>query len=84
MAEVSFNEEPTALSSVATGPSGMAGWMIRKKIAKDEKSANILLVCVVAGGLALAGLLLAFSGAPDTTIGSKEKMRLEASTPLPR
>lgn len=81
MAEISFDEEPAALPSVSTRPSGMAGWMIQKGIAKDEKNANILLVSVVAGSLAIVGLLFALSGGSGATLDAKDRLQLEASTP---
>ena len=84
MAEISFDEEPIARPVGTMGPSGMAGWMVRKGFAKDEKGANTLLISIVVGSVAIAGLTLAFMGGTDTTVDSAERARLEASTPLPR
>lgn len=84
MAGISFDEEQVARPSAAQGPSGIAGWMIRKGIAKDEKGANTFLVYVVAGGLALTGLVFLLGGGSGARIDAEERLRLEASTPFPR
>lgn len=81
MAEISFDEEQVARPSIASGPSGMAGWMIRKGFAKDEKGASILLISIIAGSLAVAGAVLMLSGGSDATLDARERQQLEASTP---
>lgn len=83
MAEISFDEEPAAvLPAVAAHQGGVTAWMVRSKFAKDEKGATVILVCIIVVALIAAGLLVALSGG-STTIDADERMRLEASTPMP-
>lgn len=84
MAEISFDEEQPVRTVASVGPHGMAAWMIRNKFAKDEKSANMLLIGVVAVCVAIVAIVLFLNAGGKGTLDAAERARLEQSTPLPR
>lgn len=84
MAGISFDEEQPVRATTAIGPQGMSAWMIRNKFAKDEKSANMMLISVVIACVSIVGLLLFMNTGGNSSLDAAERMRLEQSTPLPR
>ena len=55
----SYQRKPY-LTSVEGGGSGMAGWLIRHKLAKDSKSADMLMVCIIIIDVVAIVLILKF------------------------
>lgn len=85
MANVSFEEEQSLASSplVSRGPRGIAGWLIRSRLAKDEKSATTIMLGIVALCVVVAVTFFVLMGGDDRPLSDAEKFRLEQSTPLP-
>jgi len=84
MADISFDEEQPVRTVASVGPHGMAAWMIQNKFAKDEKSANIILIGVVVVCVVTVALLLFMNTGGKSTIDAAERLRLEQSTTIPR
>ena len=85
MANVSFEEEQQlATGPIASrGPKGITGWLIKTKLAKDEKSASTVMLIIVGVCVVVAGGIFFLMGGDDRPLTDAEKFRLEQSTPLP-
>ena len=85
MANVSFEEEQQLASAplASRGPKGIAGWLIKSKLAKDEKSANTLMLIIVGACIVVAAMVFFFMGGDDRSLTDAERLRLEQSTPRP-
>jgi len=85
MANVSFEEEQQLASGpiVSRGPKGIAGWLIKSKLAKDEKSANTVMLITVGLCIVAAGVLFMLMGGDERPLTDAERFRLQQSTPLP-
>lgn len=85
MATVSFEEEQQLQQPIASaGPRGITGFLIKHKLAKDQKSANTVMLAII--GICVVAAIAAFAfmgGDVRTTPTNAEKFRLEQSTPLP-
>lgn len=86
MANVSFQEEQQLQSRpiASAGAKGITGWLIRHKLAKDEKSANTVMLVIIGVCVAIAIASFLFMGGEQRPLTDAEKFRLEQSTPLPR
>lgn len=82
MTDVSFNEE-TSVRHGSMTKGGMAAWIVRNKFAKDEKSANYLLIGVVLLSVGVSMLLL-LSSKGSSPLDAQERARLEQSTRIPQ
>lgn len=49
---------PAYMKSRAAGPSGIAGWLMRRGFAKSEQSAQIIQIAIIVVNLVLAFLLV--------------------------
>ncbi len=85
MANVSFEEEQQLASGpiVSRGPKGIVGWLIKSKLAKDEKSANTVMLIIVAVCIATAIGFFVLAGGDAHELTNQERLRLERSTPPP-
>lgn len=62
----------------------ITAWVIQKKLAQDEKSANMLLLGVVGACILLSVLVFVFLMGNSNQLTDAERLRHERSTPLPR
>lgn len=86
MATVSFEEEQQLQQQpiASAGPKGITGFLIRNKLAKDQKSANAAMLVIIGICVVAAAAAFVFIGGDAGTVPTNaEKFRLEQSTPLP-
>ncbi len=85
MANVSFEEEQQLASGpiASSGPKGISGWLIKSKLAKDEKSANTVMLGIIGLCIVVAVAFFVMMGGDDRPLTDSEKFRLEQSTPRP-
>ncbi len=82
MSDVTFHEDP-GNARIFVPPKGIAGWMIRNKLAKDERAAKLILIIIAVVAASIA-TFLAFQSPKSIELDSAERLQLERATPLPR
>lgn len=85
MANVSFEEEQQLASApiASRAPKGIVGMLIKSGLAKDEKSANTVMLIIVGICIVAAGAVFMLMGSGERPLTDAERFRLEQSTPLP-
>lgn len=84
MDNVSFDSEAELSQAIPAQKAtvGITAWLVSKKIVKDERQANHMLLGVLAVCILIIGFALANVFTRGSSIDAKERMRLEQTTPL--
>lgn len=84
MAEVRFDEEPSAARSygpsVPAGNTGISKWLVAKGLAKNENAANKLMIGVIIGS-ALVAIVVFILSPRQHSLTDQERARIQATTP---
>lgn len=82
---VTFEEETQFQTTrSASSVRGLTAWVIQKKLASDEKSANMLLLGVVGACILISIVVFTVLMGDSRQLTDAERLRQQQSTPLPR
>ncbi|HYC83181.1 MAG TPA: hypothetical protein VEB60_01375 [Candidatus Paceibacterota bacterium] len=74
MVNVQFNESHLTVPRVTAQNRGMAGWLVKKEIAKNLAQANIILI-TASVCLLLASFFLLFSGQKEEAVVTEQDVQ---------